>query len=128
MDARLLASGEYAAGAAIALAVAFPIHALVDSRWDVVVAMVAGSVLGMAIHLLLGVVLGPLIGTFQILIIGSLIGMYGGMAFAMRDVMQAASWTRTCVVAIAFGIAVVWMVRLYDRALGGSAAARGRDA
>lgn len=114
---RWLTIGEYGAGALIALATALPIHALVHPGWDLVIAMLAGSVIGMVVHMLLGFVLGALIGMFQVMLAGSLIGMYGGMLFAMRDAMQAASWSQTVAVAIVFGVLVVAAVQLYDRVL-----------
>ena len=125
MDLRILTLGEYLAGALIALAAALPIHALVHPGWDLVLAMLAGSAIGMAAHLLLGVALGALVGMFQVMLAGSLIGMYGGMLFAMRDAMQAVSWAQTAWVAIIFGVAVVAAVRLYDRTLRGPASGRG---
>jgi hypothetical protein len=114
---RWLAVGEYGAGALIALATAIPIHALVHPGWDLVLAMLLGSAIGMAVHMVLGFALGALIGMFQVMLAGSLIGMYGGMLFAMRDAMQAASWTQTTAVAIVFGVLVVAAVQLYDRVL-----------
>jgi hypothetical protein len=114
---RLLTLAEYGAGALIALAAAIPIHALVHPGWDLVLAMLLGSAIGMLVHMLLGFTLGALIGMFQVMLAGSLIGMYGGMLFAMRDAMQLASWTQTLVVAIVFGVLVVAGVQLYDRAL-----------
>ena len=114
---RLLMLAEYGAGALIALAAALPIHALVHPGWDLVLAMLLGSAIGMVAHMLLGFALGALIGMFQVMLAGSLIGMYGGMLFAMRDAMQPASWSQTSVVAIVFGVVVVAGVQLYDRAL-----------
>ena len=114
---RVLAIAEYGAGALVAVATALAIHALVHPGWDLVLAMLLGSAIGMAVHLLLGILLGALIGMFQVMVSGSLIGMYGGMLFAMRDAMQPVSWTQTIVVAIVFGVLVVAGVQLYDRAL-----------
>ncbi len=114
---RLLTLAEYGAGASIAIATAIPIHALVGPDWDLVLAMLLGTAIGIAAHVLLGFALGALIGMFQVMIAGSLIGMYGGMLFAMRDAMQPASWSQTIVVAIVFGVLVVAGVQLYDRAL-----------
>jgi hypothetical protein len=50
---------------------------------------------------------------------GSLIGMYGGMLFAMRDSMeqQPSSPTHVILVGIIFGLVIIAGVRLYDRAL-----------
>jgi uncharacterized membrane protein len=56
-------------------------------------------------------------GFFQVMAPGGLIGMYGGALFAMRDSMQAASWSHALGVAVVFGLAVVAAVDLYDRAL-----------
>ena len=109
--------GEYVAGVATAVLTALPIHALVDRDWDMVVAMIAGTVVGSAAHLLVLALLGPLVGLFHVMAPGALIGMYGGMLFGMRDSMQAASWSRTLAVAVGLGILVVAAVQLYDRVL-----------
>jgi len=109
--------GEYVAGVATAVLTALPIHAVVDPDWDMVVAMIAGTVLGSGAHLLVLALLGPLVGFFHVMAPGALIGMYGGMLFGMRDSMQAASWSRTLAVAVGLGALVVAAVQLYDRAL-----------
>jgi len=109
--------GEYVAGVATAVLTALPIHALVDRDWDMVVAMIAGTILGSAAHLLVLALLGPVVGLFHVMAPGALIGMYGGMLFGMRDSMQAASWSRTLAVAVALGVLVVAAVQLYDRLL-----------
>ena len=109
--------GEYAAGVATAVATALPIHALVDRDWDMVVAMLAGTVLGSIAHVLVLGVFGPLVGFFHVMAPGALIGMYGGMLFGMRDSMQAASWSQTMAVAAATGFAMVVAMQLYDRAI-----------
>lgn len=114
---RWLTISEYGAGALIAVATALPIHMLVHPGWDVVLAMLAGSAIGMAVQMLLGFVLGALIGMFQVMLAGSLIGMYGGMLFAMRDAMQPATWAQTTGVAIVFGVLVVASMQVYDRVL-----------
>jgi hypothetical protein len=50
------------------------------------------------------------------------VGMWGGMLFAMRDAMQAGSSSPTSVTAIggAFGAIVVLGLRAYDRSLAGA--------
>jgi uncharacterized membrane protein len=111
------ALGDYAAGAATAIAAAVPVHAVVDPGMDVVVAMMLGTLLGTLAHLLVLGVAAPLVGFFQAMAPGGLIGMYGGMLFGMRDAMQATSWLHVVVVAVLFGLAVVAALRLYDRAL-----------
>jgi uncharacterized membrane protein len=111
------ALGDYAVGAATAVAAAVPVHAVVDPGMDVVVAMLLGTLLGTLAHLVVLGVSAPLVGFFQAMAPGGLVGMYGGMFFGMRDAMQAASWPHVVVVAILFGFAVVAALRLYDRAL-----------
>ena len=114
------ALGDYAVGAATAVAAAVPVHALVDPGMDVVVAMLLGTVLGTLAHLLVLGLAAPLVGFFQVMAPGGLVGMYGGMFFGMRDAMQVASWTHVVIVAVLFGLAVVAVLRLYDRALRGA--------
>lgn len=57
------------------------------------VAMIVGMAIGMAIHRVLGLIRAPLIGMFNAMIPASLIGMYGGMFFGMRDSLAAGSRT-----------------------------------
>lgn len=109
--------GEYVAGIVTAVATAVPIHALVDRDWDMVVAMLAGTVLGTAAHLVVLVLLGPLVGFFHVMAPGAVVGMYAGMLFGMRDSMQAVSRSQALAVAVAVGILVVAAVQVYDRAL-----------
>ena len=109
--------GEYVAGVVTAVATAVPIHALVDRDWDMVLAMLAGTVLGTAAHLVVLGLLGPLVGFFHVMAPGAVVGMYGGMLFGMRDSMQAVSRSRAVAVAVAVGVLVVAAVQLYDRAL-----------
>lgn len=113
----LLRLGDYAAGVATSVAAASAVHALVGTGSDMVLAMLAGMALGLLAHLLVLAVAGPFVGFFQVMAPGGLIGMYGGALFAMRDSMQAASWSRAIGVAVVFGLAVVAAVDLYDRAL-----------
>jgi hypothetical protein len=56
------------------------------------------------------------------MISGSLIGMYGGMLFGMRDSMAAGSAALTAAVLVGagFGALVVLGVKLYDAALRGA--------
>jgi len=61
---------------------------------------------------------------FHVMVPGAVIGMYGGMLFAMRDVMQQGSTGQAIEVGVAFGLLVTAGVRLYDRALTGGRAAR----
>lgn len=109
--------GDYVAGCVTAVAVAAAVHAVVDPSWDLVLAVLAGTAIGTGVHLVVALPMGSLVGIFQAMIPGGLIGMYGGMLFAMRDSMQAASWSRVVLVALVFGIAVVGVVHAYDRAL-----------
>jgi hypothetical protein len=111
--------GDYLAGAVVGAGTALAIHAVVYPGMDMVVAMLIGMAIGMVLHLVLGFLLAPLLGMFQTMMPASLIGMYGGMAFGMRDSMGAGSteWGSSALVGAAFGILVVLALSLYDRAL-----------
>jgi hypothetical protein len=126
MIGRLWASslGDYVAGSATAVLVGIAVHGLVDPTWDVVVAVLVGSAVGMAVHFVVLLALGSLVGLFQVMIPGSLIGMYGGMLFGMRDAMQRASWSRVVIVSLVFGILVVALCQTYDWALRAASASR----
>jgi len=118
----LFATGDYLAGGFTGGATAVAVRAIVNPEIDMVIAMLIGMAAGMIVHLVLTVFLSPVLGVFHVMVPGSLIGMYGGMFFAMRDTMQAhsGSVTRAAVVGVVFGLIVVASVRLYDRALRGS--------
>jgi hypothetical protein len=110
--------GDYVAGALVGLLTAGAVHLLIGPRMDTVLAMLLGTALGIVVHLVVGLLLMPLLGAFHAMIPGSLIGMYGGMLFAMRETMQyATSLGHAALVGILFGIVVVAAVQLYDRAL-----------
>lgn len=111
------AAGDYAAGALTAVATAAGVHAVVAPGWDMVLAMLTGAAIGTSAHLAAMALCGPLLGMFQVMVPGSLIGMYGGMLFGMRDAMQGGTWGRVLAIASLFGLAVVAGVRLYDRVL-----------
>ena len=115
----LFALGDYAAGALVGGTTAAAIRAVISPELDMVVAMLLGMGIGMLIHLVLGLVLSPLLGMFHVMVPASLIGMYGGMLFAMRDTMQHAAGTTTeaILVGVGFGIVVTAAVQLYDRTL-----------
>jgi hypothetical protein len=119
--------GEYAAGVGTAVAAAVSIHALVDPGWDMVIPMLVGAVLGSAAHVVVLALLGPVVGMFHVMAPGALIGMYGGMLFAMRDSMQAVSWSQSVAVAVAVGVLAVAGVQLYDRALRSGAGSEPAD-
>jgi hypothetical protein len=83
--------------------------------------MLLGTAIGMSMHLVLGFVLSPLLGMFETMVPASLVGMYGGMLFAMRDSMAAGSTTyAAAAVGAIFGGIVVLGVKVYDRALRGA--------
>ena len=109
--------GDYAAGAATAALAAGSIHAVVDQSWDMVLAMLVGMGVGTVAHWVVLALVGPLLGFFQVMAPGGIIGMYGGMLFAMRDSMQAASWPGAIGVGIVFGLLVVGALDVYDRVL-----------
>jgi hypothetical protein len=117
----LFAVGDYVAGALAGAATAAAVRATVWPELDMVLAMVIGMGVGMGVHLVMGLLLAPVIGAFHAMIPGSLIGMYGGMSFAMRDTMQQHGGSPAHVIAIgaAFGLVVTGAVRAYDRVLRG---------
>jgi hypothetical protein len=119
MQGALFTAGDYIGGGMTGAATAVTVRALVSPQLDMVLAMLIGMAIGMIVHLVLTVLLSPVLGAFHVMVPGSLIGMYGGMLFAMRDTMQAppGSMTHTVLVGIIFGLSVVAGVRLYDRAL-----------
>jgi hypothetical protein len=80
----------------------------------------------MVVHLAVGAALSPLLGLFHVMVPGGLIGMYGGMLFAMRDTMQAhpGSLGRAAVVGALFGLVITAAVHLYDRVVRGPVSAR----
>ena len=116
--ARLLFSGgDYVAGSVIGVAVALAVHGVVRPGIDLALAMVLGVVLGTLTHLAVGLVLSPLLGMFHVMVPGSLIGMYGGMLFAMRDTMQPVPLAQALLVGMTFGFLMTALVHFYDRAL-----------
>ena len=119
MQEALFTVGDYVAGGVTGAATAAAVHAFVSPQLDMVLAMLIGMVAGMIVHLVLALLLSPVLGMFHVMVPGSLIGMYGGMLFAMRDTMQAhpGSMSHAVLVGIIFGLTIVAGVRLYDRAL-----------
>jgi hypothetical protein len=118
-DQLLFAAGDYLVGALVGAATAAGVRAVVSPDLDMVLAMLIGTAVGMVVHQAIGLAASPLLGVFHCMVPGGLIGMYGGMLFAMRDAMQhhPGSLRRALVVGIIFGAAVTAAVRLYDRAL-----------
>jgi hypothetical protein len=118
----LFAIGDYLAGILIGIVTALLVRAVVSPGMDMVIAMLLGMALGMAVHLVLGLILSPLLGIFETMMPASLIGMYGGGLFAMRDSMAAGSTTPAAAVAVGaiFGAIVVLGIKVYDRALRGA--------
>jgi hypothetical protein len=119
IETALFTAGDYVAGAATGAATAGAVRAFVSPQLDMVLAMLIGMAVGMIVHLALTLFLSPVLGAFHVMVPGSLIGMYGGMLFAMRDTMQAhsGSLSHAVIVGVVFGLVVVAGVRLYDRAL-----------
>jgi hypothetical protein len=110
--------GDYMAGALVGLLTAGAVHLWIAPTMDTVLAMILGMGLGMVVHLVVGLLLTPLLGAFHTMVPGSLIGMYGGMLFAMRETMQhPTSLDHAIEVGVVFGLIVVAAVQLYDRAL-----------
>jgi len=114
--------GDYVAGMFIGALTALSVRAAVWPGMDMVIAMLLGMGIGMVIHLVLGLVLSPWLGMFETMMPASVIGMYGGMFFGMRDSMAAGSPTLTAaaIVGMLFGALVVLGVKIYNRALRGA--------
>jgi hypothetical protein len=119
----LFTLGDYLGGAIVGAVTAAAVRVALSPHLDMVVAMLLGMVIGMIVHLVLSLLLSPLLGAFHTMVPGGLIGMYGGMLFAMRDTMQAhlGSLSNAVQVGVVFGLIVIAGVRLYDRALRGTA-------
>lgn len=111
--------GDILAGALIGAVTALGVRAFVSLGMDMVLAMLLGMGIGMVVHLVLGFALSPILGMFQIMIPASLIGMYGGMLFGMRDAMAVGSLEQEVLVGALFGVVVVIGVKIYDLTLRG---------
>lgn len=118
----LFAVGDYLAGALTGATTAAAVRAIISPEFDMVVSMAVGMLVGTAVHLLISIALVPLLGLFHCMVPGALIGMYGGMLFAMRDAMQhvPASFGGALLIGLIFGLAVTAGMRIYDRALSGT--------
>jgi hypothetical protein len=117
LRALLFILGDYTAGAVTGAATAAVVRAVVWPGFDLALAMLLGVGIGTFTHFAVGALLSPLLGMFHVMVPGSLIGMYGGMLFAMRDAMQTVSATHAIGVGVLFGIILTATVRLYDWAL-----------
>ena len=117
MSGVLFTAGDYAGGALVGALTAAAVHAVVAVDMDMVLAMLIGMAIGTAVHLTAGLLLTPVLGAFHAMTPGSLIGMYGGMLFGMRDSMQQVSDTQACLVGAVFGLTTVAALGFYDRAL-----------
>jgi hypothetical protein len=113
--------GDCLGGAAIGVVTALVIRIFISPGMDMVIAMLIGMGLGMIVSLLMGYMLAPLLGIIDIMVPGSLTGMYGGMLFAMRDSMAAGSRTMAAslVVGAIFGLLVTVAMKIYNYALRG---------
>jgi hypothetical protein len=123
MSDKLFAIGDYCAGGFTGAAIAAAVRLTVSPDTDMVLAMLVGMAVGMSLQMALGLLFSPVLGAFHVMVPGSLIGMYGGMLFAMRDAMQHAPGTASHAiwVGVAFGVIVTAGVQLYDRVLRGPA-------
>jgi hypothetical protein len=122
----LFALGDCAAGALTGAVTATAVHAAIGPETDLALVMVLGMILGMVVHLPIGFLLAPILGMFHVMVPGTLIGMYGGMLFAMRDAMHSVALADALRVGVVFGVLVTVGVQLYDRAVAGPVAASGR--
>ena len=113
--------GDFLVGMLVGVLTALAVRVLMWPGVDMVIAMLIGMGVGMVIHFIIAFALGPLLGMFQTMMPASVIGMYGGMFFGMRDSMDAgsASWGSVALVGAIFGAVVVAALKVYDRALHG---------
>jgi hypothetical protein len=118
----LFTLGDLLAGMLVGALTALGVRAAVWPGMDMVLGMLLGSAIGMAIHFGLGLLLAPLLGMFETMIPASVIGMYGGMFFGMRDSMAAGSRTtrEAALVGAVLGLLVVLALKLYDQILRGT--------
>jgi hypothetical protein len=116
--------GDYATGALIGALTAISVRAAVKPGLDLVLAMLVGMALGTLVHLGVGALLAPLLGMFHVMVPAGLIGMLGGMVFAMRDSMQPVTVGHATAVGLLFGIVIIAGVRHLDRALAGAVGRR----
>jgi hypothetical protein len=118
MQEGLFAIGDYVGGGVVGAVTAAGVRGIVSPELDMVLAMLIGMAIGMGVHVVLGLVLTPVLGAFQVMVPGGLIGMYGGMFFAMRDTMQhSGARSAPILVGFVFGLVMTAGMRLYDRAL-----------
>jgi hypothetical protein len=113
----LFVVGDYVAAGLIGAVTAAAVHVVVNHGTDMVLAMLVGAVVGLVVHVVIGLVLAPLLGAFHVMLPGGLIGMYGGMVFAMRDSMQSPTLRDAVVIGAVFGIVIMAAVHLYDVSL-----------
>jgi hypothetical protein len=107
-DQILFAAGDYLVGGLVGAATAAAVRAVVSRDLDMVLAMLIGTAVGMAVHLAIGLAVAPFLGLFHCMVPSGLIGMYGGMLFAMRDAMQhhRGSLEQSVLVGLIFGAVV----------------------
>jgi hypothetical protein len=117
----LFTIGDYLAGALVGVATALAVRLVIWPGADMVIAMMIGMGLGTIVHLVIGLLLTPCLGMFETMMPTSLIGMYGGMFFAMRDSMMAGSPTVGACLAVGaiFGAVVTLGMKIYNKALRG---------
>ena len=118
----LFSIADYVAGVLIGIATTLAVRAVVWPGMDMVIAMLIGMAIGTIVHLIIGLLLAPLVGMFETMVPRTLIGMYGGMLFGMRDSMAAGSLTlaSAATVGAIFGAIVVFGVKTYNQVLHGA--------
>lgn len=125
MQAVMFILGDYVGGGIVGALTAAAVHVLLPPEVDLALAMLLGMAVGMLVHIVAGLVLSPLLGFFHVMVPAGFIGMYGGMFFAMRDVMERVSLGYAIRAGAIFGLMVMAGVHLYDRALVGPVSLRG---
>src|SRR5439155_22662507 len=118
----LFTIGDYLAGSILGIVTALVVRAITWPGMDMVIAMLVGMAAGMVLHLVVGLVLSPCLGMFETMMPASLIGMYGGMFFGMRESMACGSATRGAAAGggAIFCLVVVLRVEVYEAILRGT--------
>jgi hypothetical protein len=115
----LFGAGDCAASAMVGGVTAALVRLAIGPDTDMVVGMLLGMGIGMVVHVVIAVCVTPVLGMFHAMVQTGLVGMYGGMLFAMRDTMvhNPGSLGRAVVIGAGFGLVVGLGVHLYDQAL-----------
>ncbi len=108
---------DYTIGTVSGIIIAFTVLQIIPGHWNMLLGMLAGSVIGMALKFVLLIGLAPFFGAFEVMIPVSLIAMIVGMVSGMAA--TAGPIPAGCVYAAggAIGFAIAGMVLRSNRKL-----------